>query len=48
MSKYYNKFEYVKKVLKTLPKKLQDLISKKKKKPEKKESMMMMAMKGKR
>jgi hypothetical protein len=39
------------KAQKTLPKKLQDLISKKlknKKKPEKKESMMMMAMKGKR
>ena len=37
------------KAQKTLPKKLQDLISKKKKKkPEKKESMMLMAMKGKR
>jgi len=36
------------KAQKTLPKKLQDLISKKKKKPEKKESVMMMAMKGKR
>jgi hypothetical protein len=35
------------KAQKTLPKKLQDLISKKKKKPEKKESVMMMAMKGK-
>jgi hypothetical protein len=35
------------KAQKTLPKKLQDLISKKKKKPEKKESVkMMMAMKG--
>jgi hypothetical protein len=36
------------KAQKTLPKKLQDLISKKKKKPEKKESAMMMAMKGKK
>jgi hypothetical protein len=36
------------KAQKTLPKKLQDLISKKKNKPEKKESAMMMAMKGKK
>ena len=36
------------KAQKTLPKKLQDLISKKKKKKDTKLSMMMMAMKGKR